>query len=236
MADVRTKKSGSAKRGDAERRDRHTFASMCLASYVLLLVLGGLPRTVRPAVLDRPHYWAELVLWVTGIRPGIEVFGEPSGDDYKFRANCIRIDGVVDDAPPIVLYPASGGCHMGGLRLRVPPEDVALYRAVRRSWELRRGALGVVDPETSDYDLAAIGRAFCQRPELMSQPGSRVNVVWYAWVESYTTGARLHGGFVYFSWSCSDHAFVVKQWRPDDEPLAEFDESIVRFWGSEPWG
>ena len=219
----------------ARRGPTRPLSLALLIGYVGLLVLGGWPAEVRPSLFNRPHYWAQLVLWVAGIRPGIEVFGEPSADDYKFRAHCIQIEGRASGTSPVVLYPPSGHCHTGGFRAHVPAMDIALYRLLRQSWDLRRATFGVLDQPTSDRVLERIGRTFCDRPELVNQPDARVMLVWYAYVESYTTGAQLHGGFVYYGWSCADHSFVAKRWRPDDESLAQFDESIVRFWGSEPW-
>jgi hypothetical protein len=232
MAERRgAKEPATAARGGRER----PIASALLVAYVALLVLGGWPAAARPTLFDRPHYWAQLVLWVAGIRPGIEVFSEPSASEYKFRAHCIHIEGRTSGTSPITLHPPGGRCHTDGFRARVPPMDVALYRVVRRSWELRRGALGVRDPATSDRDLERIGRAFCERPELVSEPDARVMLVWYAYVESYVTGAQLRGGFVYYGWSCAAGSVIAKHWRPDAEPLERFDEAIIRFWGSAPW-
>jgi hypothetical protein len=213
----------------------HAFVALILV-YLGVLLIGGCPSEIRPQVLDRPQYWAQLMLWVTGIRPGIEVFHERAGRDYKFRAHCIRVEARGESQPAVQLFPSSGGCFTDGVRLRVPAMEVGLYRLVRHAWEVWRGANGVIDQEAADRTLARIGAYYCGRPEVRPLTEPRIYAVWYSYVESYErAGDRMRGGFVYFGWDCTTSQLFMREWQDASEPMELFDQATVAFWKTEPW-
>jgi hypothetical protein len=221
----------SARRSNAD----HTLVALVLF-YLGVLLIGGCPSEVRPRVLDRPQYWAQVLLWVTGIRPGIEVFHERAGRDYKFRAHCIRVEARGQTQTAVRLFPSSGGCFTDGVRLRVPPMEVGLYRLMRHAWEVWRGANGILDQEAADRTLGRIGDYYCGRPEVGSLTEPRIYGVWYSYVESYArAGDRQRGGFVYFGWDCTKQELFAREWQAESEPMHLFDQATVTFWHSEPW-
>ena len=213
----------------------HTFVALLLF-YLGVLLIGGCPSEVRPQILDRPQYWAQVLLWVTGIRPGIEVFHERGGHDMKFRAHCIRVEARGQSQPPVRLFPSSEGCFTFGVRPRAPAMELGLYRLMRFAWEIWRGNNGIVDQEAADRALGRIGAYYCGRPEVRSLTHPRIYAVWYSYVESYErAGEGMRGGFVYFGWDCTTDELFTREWRPDDEPLEQFDQAILTFWEAEPW-